>query len=591
MTLTSSALWLSLLIATSSLVGCGSDFTANGVSTGGTGGQVPDLGEDDLSLPDDSALVAPNPAIPANQANQLPLLATDVQWTDQQWRLIQTAEGIQISPDFFENFATQLGDKPEGILTNPRYAVLFGSNANQSFYQILSINTDGEPVLSAAKAINGRIVHASLNSTDTLDLWVEDYTGQTSTVGSTHVRLSIQAGQGVEPMLSTRLATKPLASATNQQLTAWIGANKGGTQWLYVQDCPSTVTACLTPTRPTMLAGKLPANTLLLRGEHQALFIRENRIYVQLVGKKGEGFVLVYTLQDNRLTLVEQTALQGTAVPLVTTDALAAPQQALSKFVFGGGGGLPPAANPSTQSALLPTTTTWQSLRVQQNDEQLSFYPNSFAAPLQHRIVARSKAEGLYPINDVLLVVNSTNQDTILTLIAPNGSLDALTTSSSRSVGRLDQLRVQSNAQTQTVYLDELLNQNSSSKVPAYFARSLIDPVTKTKGAAKQRALPASVLASAATEQWMVWLGQDADQQLLIYPIFCTTSTDACVHASPVKVQGQLMSESVGLRRAHPDVKILKDRLFIYSMDGDQRYLSVYAFEQNQLILVKRSLL
>lgn len=587
MKLTPSAFWLSLWIATS-LVGCGSDFSANGVSTGGTGGQVPDLGED-TNLPDEAHLVVPNPAIPANQANQLPLLPLDVQWTAQAWRLIQTAQGVQISPDLAEPMPTQLGEKPEGILTNAHYAVLFGSNAGQSFYQILSVNADGAPVLHSAQRVNGRIVHAALNDTDTLDLWVEDYTGQTSTIGSSMLRIAIQDGQVTEPVLQTALPTKPLASATTDNLTAWIGANKGGTPWLYVMDCPTTPTACSAPARPTMLGGKLPSSTQGIRATHSALFIREGRVYVQLTSKQGQSFMLVYKLQNNQLTLIEQTALQGTATPLITTDALAAPQQTLSKFVFGGGGGLPPAANPSSQFSLLPTATSWQSFWVQQQDEQVSFYPNRFAAPLKHRVTIRSKAEGLYPINDMLLAVNSTNQDTILTLIAPNGSLEALTTSSSRSQGRLDQVRVQANAQT--IYLDELLNQNSRSDVPAYFARSAIDPVTKTKGLAKQRALPAQVLASASSESWMVWLGQDAEQQLFVYPIFCTTSTDECVHADPVKVQGQLISESVGLRQQHPDVKILKDRLFIYSIEGNQRYLSVYAFEQNQLILVKRSTL
>lgn len=145
MKLTPSPLWCSLLMACC-LASCGSDFSANGVSTGGTGGQVPDLGDDD-SLPDDSALIAPNPAVAANQANQLSLAALDIQWQATNWRLIQTAQGVQVLPDFFEKIPTDLGNKPEGMLANEQYVVLFGSNDKQSFFQVLSVNNDGQPTL------------------------------------------------------------------------------------------------------------------------------------------------------------------------------------------------------------------------------------------------------------------------------------------------------------------------------------------------------------------------------------------------------------------------------------------------------------
>lgn len=582
---TPSPLWLSLTMALC-LAGCGSDFTANGVSTGGTGGQVPDLGEDDVSLPDDSALVAPNPPVAANQANQLSLAPLDLIWAAADWRLIQTAQGVQILPNFFEPFATNLGDKPEGMISNDQYVVLFGSNAQQSFYQILSVNDDGQPILSPAKAITGRIVQAALNDADTLDLLVEDYTGQTNTVGSYHLRVSIQAGVAVEPVLQTRLASKPIASAHDQNIVAWIAANKGGTQWLYVMDCPSSAEPCSMPPRPTMLGGKLPNTPATLRQVHPAVFVREGRVYVELVDKFGKAFMAVYRLQNGQLSN-EPIPLTGTATPLITSTDLAAPTTRLSKFFLGGGGGLPPAVNPSTQATLRPTSTTWLSLRVEQGDEHAVFYPNTFAALPVHRVPMRGKAEGVYATDQLLIALSSTRQDTLTTLIAPNGSLAALTISTSRAEGRVDQLRVQQDANH--LYIDELINQASSSSTPAYFARSAVDSATQTKGAASTYALPSAVLASAASEQWMVWLGQDDAQDTWIYPIFCTPAVQTCVHPAPIKLQGQLVSEATGMRSAHPDVKIFKDRLFVYSIDAGQRYLSVYAFEQNQLILVRRS--
>lgn len=568
------------------LTGCGSDFTANGVSTGGTGGQVPDLGEDDLSLPDDSGLTAPNPPVAANQANQLSLAPLDLIWTAADWRLVQTAQTVQILPNFSEPLVTHLGDKPEGMISNDQYVVLFGSNAQQSFYQILSVNNDGEPTLSAAKTINGRIVHAAFNAADTLDLLVEDYTGQTNTVGSYHLRVSIQAGVAVEPVLQTRLASKPIASAHDDNIVAWIAANKGGNQWLYVMDCPSSAEPCSMPPRPTMLGGNLATAPLTLRAEHPALFVREGRVYVALVDKFGKAFMAVYRLQNGQLSN-EFIPLTGTATPLITSTDLATPTTRLSKFFLGGGGGLPPAVNPSTQATLRPTSTTWLSLRVEQGDEHAVFYPNTFAGAPVHRVPMRGKAEGLYATDQLLIALSSTRQDTLTTLIAPNGSAAALTISTTRAEGRVDQLRIQQDASH--LYIDELINQASSSNTPAYFARSAVDAATQTKGTATTHALPYPVLASAASDQWMVWLGQDEAQDTWIYPIFCTPAADECVHPAPVKLQGQLVSDANGLRSTHPDVKIIKDRLFVYSIDAGQRYLSVYAFVQNQLMLVRRS--
>ena len=587
MKLTPSPLWCSLLMACC-LASCGSDFSANGVSTGGTGGQVPDLGDDD-SLPDDSALIAPNPAVAANQANQLSLSALDIQWQATNWRLIQTAQGVQVLPDFFEKIPTDLGDKPEGMLANEQYVVLFGSNDKQSFFQVLSVNNDGQPTLSSSQALNGRIVQATLNDSHTLDLLIEDYTGQTNSVGSYHIRANIQAGVVTEPMTVTRLASRPLASATGQSLIAWIAANKGGTQWLYVMDCPATtVETCRMPPRPTKLGGKLPSSALLLRREHPALFVRDGRVFVELVDKFGKPFMAIYKLQNGLLTS-QAIPLSGTATPLITTSALATPNRRLSKFVFGGGGGLPPAVNPSTQSTLVPTSTTWLNLRVEQGDEQAVFYPNQFGATAQHRVPMRGKAEGVYANNQLLIALSSTSQDTITTLIAPNGSLDALTISTTRAAGRVDQLRIQQNSTR--AYIDELINQASGSSEPAYFSRALIDAATQTKSAPIRRVLPYSVLASAASAQWMVWLGRDESNQTWIHPIFCQPTTQDCEHPNPVKLQGQLISATTGLRSSHPDVKIIQDRLFVYSVEEGQRYLNVYAFADNQLVLTRRELL
>lgn len=592
MQLTRSPIWLSLLLATC-LSSCGSDFAATGVSTGGTGDRVPDLGEDDFSQPNDAEAVIPNPPVAANQSTQLPLFATDVIWSAPNWRLLQSEQDLLILPDLQRSLPTQLGQKAEGILFNEQLAVLFGSDAQRSYYQILSVDNEGEPQLSEPVSITGRIVQARLRpdavSDDTvLELLAEDYTGLTPAVGSYHLRSVLRADGSALPAQRTRLATRPLSSVSAGLGMAWIGANTGGNQWLYLIECTDIAASC-SVLPPVMLSGKLANSPVLVRSDTPDLFIEGNRIYVRLT-KTDQSFLSVYQPQNGRLRTVDQIRLKGAVTPLVTPNLLAAQTKALSSRLFLGGGGLPPAAviNTATQPALQPTSTTWLSLRVSQTDQHLTFYPEGFAAAPRHRIATRGKSEGLYAADNLLVAVHSDRQETLTTLIAPHStSVNALTTATSRMQGRLEQLRIQ---QTPAItQLDELINQAHSSEVAAYFARSAVDPVTKTKGSANLQPLPYPILASASSAQWMVWLGQDDAQDTWIHPVLCTPAATTCQHPEPIQLQGSLSVDSEPLRQAHSAVRIMQDRLFIYSQEGAVRYLNVYAFEPSGLVLVKRT--
>lgn len=590
MKLTLSPLWLSLLLA-ASLTGCGSDFAASGVSTGGTGDRVPDLGEDDFSLPNDVDAVIPNPPVAANQSTQLPLFATDVIWSSPNWRLVQSDQELLILPDLRRTLPTQLGQKAEGILLGEQITVLFGSDAQRSYYQILSVDNDGEPQLSAPISMTGRIVQARLQSVATsddtvLELLLEDYTGSSTEVGSYHLRTVVGADGSVAPTQRTRLATRPLSSVSTAAGIAWIGTNKGGTQWLYLIDCANASSGC-SVLPPIMLSGKLPNRAVRLRSDNPDFFMDGNRIHVVL-SRLNQNALSVYAPQNGRLRTVDQIRLQGTVTPLVTSNLLAANTKATASRLFGGG--LPPrtSINTTTQAALQSTSTTWLSLRVKQTDQQLTFYPEGFATSPRHRITTRGKSEGVYTTDQLLVALHSDQQDTITTLIAPHGTLaNALTTATARAQGRVEHLRIQSN-QT-TVQIDELINQASTSEVAAYFARSPVDPVTQTKGAANLHPLPYKVVASASTEQWMVWLGQDADQNTWIHPVLCTPDAATCQHPAPIRLAGTLSEDFDLLRQNHSSVRIIQNRLFIYSEEGTERYLDVYAFEPSGLVLVKRA--
>jgi hypothetical protein len=595
MKLTSSSLWLSMLLA-ACLSSCGSDFAASGVSTGGTGDRVPDLGEDDFSLPNDAETPIPNPPVAANQSTQLSLFATDAIWATPNWRLVQSDQELLILPDLRRTLPTQLGQKAEGILLGEQIAVLFGSDSQRSYYQILSVDNDGAPQLSAPVSMTGRIVQARLqpesgNDDTVLELLVEDYTGLTPDVGSYHLRSVIRAGVSVLPAERTRLATRPLASASNARAMAWIGANKGGTQWLYWIECTDLAVSC-SVLPPIMLSGKLFGSPTLLRSDTPDLFIDDNRIYARLTNK-NQSFLGVYTPQNGRLRTADQVLLQGTvtaSAPPVTPNLLAAQSKAISsRLLLGGGGFLPPVAiNSTTQAALQPTNTTWLSLRVNQSDQQLTFYPEGFAATPRHRIETRGKSEGLYTTQNLMVALHSDQQDTVTTLVATyNSSANALTASTSRAQGRVEQLRIQQNP-THT-QIDELINQAKTSSVAAYFARSPVDPVTKTKGTASLRPLPYAVVASASSSHWMVWLGQDAEQNTWLHPVVCTPTATTCQHPEPVKLQGRLATDTQPLRQSHAALRIIQDRLFVYSQEANVRYLNVYAFEPSGLVLVKRT--
>jgi len=334
--------------------------------------------------------------------------------------------------------------------------------------------------------------------------------------------------------------------------------------------------------------------TSQLRSNNSALLMDSNRIYTQLASN-GQSFLAVYELLNGRLRTVDQIRLTGTATPLVTTNSLTAQSKAVlsTRLFLGGGGVRPPVAiNTATQPTLLPTNNTWRSLRIQQTDEQVLFYPNTFATNPIHRIATQGKSEGVYATNDLIIALHSDRQDTLSTLITPhNTAANALSTSTSREAGRVEHLRIQ-NTQGIT-QIDELITQPLNSDTPAYFARSLVDPITRTKGTPNQHALPYPILASASSDRWMVWLGQDDEGHTWIHPVFCVIDQPTCDHPEPVKLQGQLAANSTThqLRQDHAAVRILQDRLFINSVENGLHYLDVYALEQGGLALVRRSVL
>lgn len=592
---TSPIFWLSLLLA-AGLSGCGSEFAATGVSTGGTGDRVPDLGEDDFSLPNDASLERPNPPVAANQANQPALLATDVIWPATNWRLQQSDQALLILPDLRVSLPTQLGQKSEGIIFDQQIAVIFGSDASHSYYQVLSTNTDGEPQLSAPVRLTGRVLQArlstdSLSNDSVLDLLLEDYTGLDAEVGSYRVRSTLRDGALLGTAQRTRLATRPLASTQAGLGIAWIGANKGGNQWLYLIDCKNNTSADCTALPPVRLSGKLATTATQQRHSTPALFIQRERIYLR-IEINGQTFVDVYQVTNGQLRRVDLIRSQGTATLLATPATLTAQSKAvLSSRVFLGGGNTQPAlVNSVIQPSVQATSATWRSLRAEQTDQQLLFYPNTFASTPLHRITLQGKAEGLFATENLLIALQSNRQDTHSTLIAPhNNATTALSTSTSRMTGRVEHLRIQQNPAK--IQIDELINLPQGSESAAVFARSPVDAITKTKGSANLTALPHKVLASASSEDWMVWVGQDADQKTWIYPIICQADQARCDHPEPVQLQGNLSTDTEPMRQQHSSVRIVKDRLFVYVEQDGVAYLDLYLLAPTGLGLIRRIML